>query len=144
MKTILVKHTIEDLYKAGYRGAVFAPLEDDLNELSNGQYNAELKPNKQRTLTQNRAIHKYCTMLADDLNGAGYDMKKVIKQEVDIPWNGDTAKEFLWRPIQKALKLPESTTELATNEVSKVYEVLSRHLSEKFNISTPFPNRHGE
>ena len=145
MKIILKKHKISDLLRAGISPDeyVLIPEMDDISGLS-CEVVAELKPNKQRTMTQNRSIHKYCAMVSADLNEAGLDMKKVIKDEVDIPWTEENAKEMLWRPIQKALGLPDSTTDLQTHEVSKVYEVLSRHLSEKFNITTPFPSRHGD
>ena len=142
MKTIAKKYLVSDLINAGYTGYVYASVSDDMDAYP-VDAQLDIKANKQRTLTQNRAIHKYCSMLAKDLNDAGYDMKKVIKEEVDIPWSEGNAKEFLWRPIQKALGLPDSTTDLATNEVSQVYEVLSKNLAEKFNITTPFPSRHG-
>lgn len=96
---------------------------------------------RQRTLTQNRALHKYCDMLADALNDAGYDMKKVIKQEVDIPWSQQSAKEFLWRPIQKAVTGIGSTTKPETSQYSAIYEVLNRHMSQKFGVSVPWPTK---
>lgn len=139
MKTILVKMKAEDA--KGYDGDVYIPLKTDLEDLPYGELNVEFVHNKKRTLTQNRAIHKYLNMLSEDLNGAGYDMKAVIKDDVDIPWSEGNAKEFLWRPIQKAMGLPDSTTELKTKEVSQVYEVLSRHMAQKFGITTPFPSR---
>lgn len=96
---------------------------------------------RQRTLTQNRALHKYCDMLADALNDAGYDMKKVIKQEVDIPWSQQSAKEFLWRPIQKAVTGIDSTTKPETSQYSAIYEVLNRHMAQKFGVSVPWPTK---
>lgn len=146
MKTVLHKMTMQDAIKLGYQGVVLVPVEDDLDGIPFGEVNAEVKANKQRTLTQNRAIHKYLSMLSEDLNNAGLDMKKVIKDEVDIPWDeeGGNAKEMLWRPIQMAMKLPKSTADLSTIEVNQVYQVLSRHMSVKHNICTPFPSRHGE
>ncbi len=72
-------------------------------------------------------------------------MKKVIKEDVDIPWSVDSAKEYLWRPVQKAVVNKDSTTDLNTADVDTVYQALSRHLSSKFNITTPFPTwRHDE
>lgn len=148
MKISLQRLTMEQAISMGLQGYVLAPMSagdvESIASLSCKELSAEIKANKQRTLTQNRAIHKYCSMLAKDLNDAGYDMKRVIKDEVDIPWSEGNAKEFLWRPVQKAMGLPESTADLATNEVSQVYEVLSRKLAQDYNITTPFPNRHGE
>lgn len=97
------------------------------------------KPN--RTLKQNAALHKFCEMLAEQLNDAGLDMRKVMKPDVDIPWSMLTAKEHLWRPVQKAMTDKTSTTEADTAEYSEIYSVLMRHLSEKFNgVYVPWPS----
>lgn len=100
----------------------------------------EEEPKKQRTTLQNRALHKYFELLADTFNDAGLDMKKVLKPEVDIPWNKETVKNYLWRPIQKAQLEKESTTELTTQEIDLVFNTLNRHISEKFGLSEPFPS----
>ena len=65
---------------------------------------------KRRTASQNDALHVYCRQLANALNDAGLDMREVIKPEVDIPWNDQTVKEYMWRPIQKVVTGEESTT----------------------------------
>lgn len=94
-----------------------------------------------RTTLQNRALHKFCSLLSEALNSSGWDMKRTLSKQAEIPWNADTAKQWLWKPIQKAMFNKESTTELDTNEVSQVYEVLNRHTSSKFGVSIPFPDR---
>jgi len=95
---------------------------------------------KTRTLAQNSALHLYFTMLADELNSAGLDMKKVLKPEVDIPWTLESIKNHLWRPIQKIMFNKKSTTELTKSEVTEVWEVLNRSLSSKHGIGVPFPS----
>ncbi len=94
-----------------------------------------------RTTTQNSAMHRYFRLLADALNDAGYDMKKVLKPEVEIPWSVSSVKEFLWRPIQEIITGKESTTKLDRKEVSEVYEPLNRHIASKFGVVVPFPDR---
>lgn len=91
-------------------------------------------PPKTRTLTQNRALHLWLSQLAQTLNDAGLDMKRVLKTEVDIPWTQESAKEFLWRPIQQVMLSKKSTTEAETSEYNQVYETLSLHLMQKFSI----------
>lgn len=95
---------------------------------------------KQRTGAQNNAAHLYFEMLAHELNAAGYDMKKVLKHEVDIEWSKEMVKRYLWKPIQKALYDTDSTAELEKDQVSKVYEHLNRLIGEKCGIHVPFPN----
>lgn len=95
----------------------------------------------QRTTRQNSAIHLYFQLLADELNAAGLDQRKVLKPSIEIPWGGESIKEKLFKPIMNAMYPDkESTTQLTTDEVSKVYEVLNRHLAEKFSLTVPFPS----
>ena len=93
---------------------------------------------EKRTLQQNRALHKYFELLADELNDAGLDMKKVIT--VDVPWSAETIKEWIWKPVQKAQLLKESTTEMTTAEVNKVYETVNRLMAEKFGVHVSWPS----
>lgn len=93
-----------------------------------------------RTNRQNRALHVYFQELSNSLNASGLDMRTVLKPGVEIPWNEKTIKSHLWKPIQKAMLEKESTTELDTAEISKVYEVLNRHLGEMFGLHVPFPS----
>lgn len=100
-------------------------------------------PRQGRTLTQNKALHKYCSLLSETLNDAGYDMKKVLKEEVDIPWTMESVKEHLWKPIQRSVIDKESTTEASTADYSSVHNVLSRHLSQKLGVYVPWPSNRG-
>lgn len=93
-----------------------------------------------RTLTQNSALHLLFTQLAEDLNNQGLDQKKVLKESVDIPWQLESVKQFLWAPIQKAIVGTDSTTELTTKEIDEVFAVLQRHLNQQLNISINFPS----
>ena len=99
----------------------------------------------QRSSQQNRALHKFCALLADQLNAAGFDMRRVLKQDVDIPWNTLAVKDFLWRPIQTAMTGKESTTEMTTVEPTVIHEVLARHLGQKLGIvCPPWPKKEAE
>jgi hypothetical protein len=98
------------------------------------------KEDKLRTKKQNNALHKYLGLLSEALNEAGYDMRTVLKPEVDIPWNKEMAKKFLWKPIQEVLTGKESTTEPTTVEYQEVYKVLDKHISEKFGIHIEWPH----
>ena len=93
-----------------------------------------------RTGQQNKALHKFCEMLAEALNDAGYTVQKTLRHDVDIPWNKDLVKELLWKPIQVAMTDKESTTELTTVEPSQIYEVLNLHLGEKLKIHVEWPS----
>jgi hypothetical protein len=95
----------------------------------------------QRTTLQNKALHKFFELLADELNAAGLDQRKVLKPSIEIPWGRESIKRQLFKPIMNAMYPDkESTTQLTTDEVSKVYKVLNRHLAEKFSLTIPFPS----
>lgn len=92
---------------------------------------------KQRTLTQNRALHLFCGWLADALNDAGFDMKRTLRHDADIPWTQQSVKEHLWRPVQKALTEKQSTTEISTTDPTEIHAVLSRHLAQRLGVTCP-------
>lgn len=94
---------------------------------------------RQRSPLQNRSLHLYCRLLADALNDAGYDMRKVLKEGVEIPWSERTVKEYLWRPIQRVVTGDESTTQPDRDEYPEVYETLYRHMAQKFGVTVAWP-----
>ena len=96
----------------------------------------------QRTPLQNKALHKYFQMVADDMNAAGYDAQQVISLPISL--TGAIVKDQIFKPIMTAMQEKDSTTELETGDVDKVVQVMQRALAEKFTITTPFPDRHGE
>lgn len=102
---------------------------------------AQYKTGKQRTATQNNCLHKYCELLAEELNNAGLDMRKVLKPEIDIPWTKHSAKDQLWRPIQEAMTGHSSTTKPETTDYKEIYLVLDRHMAAKFGVSVPWPSK---
>lgn len=93
-----------------------------------------------RTNRQNNALHVLFKLLADELNDRGLDMRKTLKPGVEIPWTGDSVKEYLWRPIQQAQLNKKSTTELTTKEIDAVFDTINRHIGEKFGLFVPFPS----
>lgn len=99
-----------------------------------------IQQTKQRTLSQNRALHLYFGQIADALNEAGFDMKRTLKHDVEIPWNAGTVKDWLWRPIQDAQLGKESTTELTTKEIDEIFDTLNRHLGNVTGVHISFPS----
>ena len=132
-----------ELTFVGYQGNVptYMPIDAASQSACEGKtvLFAEPKPKGTRTNKQNGALHLFLRKLSNALNDAGFDMKRVLKEEVDIPWSDKSAKEFLWHPVQKAMFKKESSADLDTDEVSKVYETINRHLANKFGVSVPFP-----
>jgi hypothetical protein len=69
-------------------------------------------------------------------------MQKVLKPSIEIDWTPENVKEYLWKPIMKALYVKESTTELSkSGEIDHIDRTLIRMLGEKFHIELPpFPS----
>lgn len=108
----------------------------------NGSFSFEAKKlPKTRTLPMNSALHVFKNQLAEVLNDAGLTVSHVLKQAVDIEWNGDLVLELLWRRLQVVITGKKSTTEPTVEEYQIIYNTLNRHLGTKFGIHVPFPSK---
>jgi hypothetical protein len=99
---------------------------------------------KTRTGQQRKAIEVYCRELADAMNKGGLGQRVVLskmKEGFEIDWTQERVKDVLWREIQKAVIGKESTSDLTTAEVGRVYEYLNRWTGDNLGISMPFPER---
>lgn len=94
---------------------------------------------KQRSLKQNSALHVWCQLMADELNSAGYDMKKTLAHKASIDWTMGGVKEHLWKPVQEAMTGKGSTASVDKLDYVKVYETLNRHFGDKMGIHVPWP-----
>ena len=94
---------------------------------------------KQRTHKQNNALHKYFTLLADELNNAGWDQRKTLRESIELPWSQSSVKEYLWLPVMLALHQKDSTASLDKAEINEVYEALTRHLTQRTGVFVAFP-----
>lgn len=98
---------------------------------------------KQRTDSQNKALHLYLTQVANELDRQGHTMQDVVKKitKVEIKPTMHNVKEMIWREIMKTQLGKESTTFLAKQEdIDKVYDVMNKWLGTYFEIHIPFPN----
>ena len=98
-----------------------------------------IKNGKQRSLTQNAAMHLYCGQLAEALNSAGLDFRVVIRDGVEVNWTPELVKDYMWRPVQKAITGHESTTKPQRGQYSEIYEAVNRHVSSKLGVFVAWP-----
>lgn len=99
--------------------------------------------NSKRTIDQNSALHLYFSHIAQELNNAGFPIKKTLEHyRIDLDWDTQSVKDLIWKPIQSHFYGTASTTELKkTQQIENVYEHINRFLSnEPFNIHIPFPH----
>ena len=98
---------------------------------------------KVRTLTQNKAIHMFCAMIAEALNGAGMEQhitSKALNTEIEIPWSLYSVKQIIWHKVQLVQTGKESTTELNTKEVGLIAQIVERHLAS-MGVNVAFPSK---
>ena len=97
---------------------------------------------KKRTPKQNNSIHLYLEHVAKALQAKGHTMQDVVKviRRAEILPTMKGLKEVVWKPIQSIMYGKESTTELETHEVDKVYEAINFWLGKEFHIHVPFPS----
>ena len=104
-----------------------------------------------RTQTQNRCIHKYCSMLAVALNEAGYyRRKKLFGNNVELPWTMSSIKEDVWHVVQYAMfphaisdKGEPASSKLNTVEVGEVYKIISQNVAAERGVDVPWPSSRG-
>src|SRR5574343_855005 len=93
---------------------------------------------EKRTTNQNKALHKYCTDVARELNNAGIPVS-VFMQDIQADYTMETVKE-LWRAFARAKYGKSSTTELTKKQIDEVYDEVNRHIAQ-FGIHIDFPSR---
>jgi len=102
----------------------------------------ELKPIKiTRTTLQNAALHKYFTMISEELNELGQEFNYfgVKGQQISLRYTPYLVKEFFWKPIQLALFDIKSTTKLNTKQMNEVIDVITKFFGDK-GVVIPFPS----
>lgn len=95
------------------------------------------KIKKQRTPNQNNALHKYCSVVADELNNHGISMK-ILLSDLEVDHTMESVKS-IFRAIGKAKFGKVSTSDLSTDEITKVYEEMNRMLANS-HIHVSFPS----
>jgi len=85
-----------------------------------------------RTLKQNNSLYLGEDKLATELNAKGLDMRVVLKPEFKIRWDKDAIHRNLVKPVAKAMYKVDSTTELTTGQISRVWEEIMQMLVDKF------------
>lgn len=94
---------------------------------------------KQRTIQQNKSIHKGCSDVANVLIENGISLNKVIKN-LEIRPSMESVKD-IFRSIAESKYGIKSTTELKSNQVTEVWEDLIKAVSESTGIYIEFPSR---
>lgn len=101
-----------------------------------------LKVKQNRTNQQNRALHLFFTMVANELNELGipFIYHGLKGMEFEIQWTAELFKEFTWKPIQKAMFGIESTTKLKKDQIDPIFDVINKFFADR-GVEIQFPNK---
>ena len=94
---------------------------------------------KIRTDQQRKALFLMFKQLAQILNDSGIDFKS-FPLAIDVPWSAITVKEIIWKRVSEAYCQKESTKNLTTDEINKIFEVIILKVSELTGQTLQFPS----
>lgn len=115
------------------RGSCNVYLEEEENE-------------KQRTLSQNASLHKYCDNLSKMMNEAGFTQNELIgsfKDGFTLPITEHMIKD-IFRTVGKAMYKKESTKDLTTTEIQDIYRVVDARFGEVAGVRCEWPSRESQ
>ncbi len=95
------------------------------------------KQQRQRTLAQNRALHKFCEEVSNECVAHGVTIE-VFLQNAEVEVTPEIVKS-LWRKFGEIMFGKKSTADLTTSEFSKVGQEMARHLAMR-GIEMEFPS----
>lgn len=92
---------------------------------------------KKRSIQQNKALHKYCLEVADELAAHGVTVQAFI-QNIEADVTPELVKE-LWRAFARVKFGKTSTADLTQDEFSIILEEVTRHIG-KLGVYVAFPS----
>ena len=117
-------------------------LASSIRDLPNGKWQIDIKK-PQRTIKQNAALHKWFTIISEEMNQKGVPLSvKIGNKQIDRQWDADEVKNNLFRPTMKAILKKQSTTQLNTKEVDKICAPIIDWLIKEWEIVCFFPSQY--
>ena len=94
-----------------------------------------------RSSAQNRSIHKYFTLIAQELNELGQEFcyTGITGKELSMPYTSHLVKEMFWKPIQFTMFKTNTTTKLSTTQMNQIIDVFSKFFAER-GVDLDFPS----
>lgn len=124
------------------RGSLLPYSDEDyelLQKLSDAVYVVEIKNLDMRTVQQNKAIHLWCSQIAEVLNKNNLYMTGIFSN--DIEWSMNLVKEQIIKNMIKLLFKIDSTTKLKRKEIDVLVDHIVYIFGEKKGITIPkFPS----
>lgn len=100
------------------------------------------KTEKQRTISQNRALHLCFTQVSTLLVEQGIDQRTIVK---DLKgYSAPVTPEFLklvFKTIMWTMYRKDSTTMLSSSEMTNCFDVFQKFLQETYGIEVSWPSQ---
>lgn len=96
---------------------------------------------QQRSTQQNKALHKHCDLVAKECNEIGFTYSEYIRQrpKLEMPWTMERVKD-LWRTAAYHMYGHTSTSQITTDQIDKIYDVVNKAIAEITGVHVPFPS----
>jgi len=129
-----------NIYKQGSFISTYSEEDDKrLEKLSDGIYQVDLMNLDTRSLKQNKALHKWCSLIAEVLNSHNLYMTGVFGNE--ILWTMDLVKTQIIKATIKKVFDIDSTTKLKRKEIDQLIDFVTIAFANKGVEIPPFPNK---
>jgi len=109
------------------------------DKLSDAVYEIDIKNMDMRTVQQNKALHKWCSLIAEVLNSHNLYMTGVFGNE--ILWTMDLVKTQIIKATIKKVFDIDSTTKLKRKEIDQLIDFVTIAFANKGVEIPPFPNK---
>lgn len=93
------------------------------------------------TQTQLNSLNMWCSQVAELFQASGMDMKQILKPTAKITPTGTLVKEYIIKPVAKAMFDKLSTKDLSTKEVGEVVDEINMRFAKKGIVLPEFPKR---
>ena len=104
-------------------------------------YASEDKPKKKRSISQNASLHKYCSNISTRMTDAGFTQRLLVgkfREGFELPVTQSMIKD-IFREVGKAMFKKESTKDLTTIEIQRVYQVVDERFGNITGIREEWP-----
>lgn len=94
------------------------------------------------TQSQRNALHLWFRLFAAALNEAGIDQRvffESFKEGISVP-NTEHNIKAAFKTVADAMYGKDHTEELDTKQVTELWEVFSREMSQRLGVFVPFPS----
>lgn len=109
-----------------------------LSKLSNAVYVVDIKNLDMRTAAQNRALHKWASQIAEQLNAKNLYVGGIFNSNIE--WSMELVKELIIKRTIKTVFNIGSTTKLKRKELDEMIDYVVMALSSKIEVPQ-FPSR---